>query len=139
LSWTDRGVSKTLEPKRQLRSFGLIAGGLLGVLAVWPQLVYGNQMRMWAIVLGLLFALSGLTVPAILRYPYRGWMFLGHCLGWLNTRIILTVLFFAVFTPVSFLMRLLKRDAMGRKFDRSVDTYRVTKKSRSASDLTHQF
>jgi hypothetical protein len=66
-------------------------------------------------------------------------MFAGHILGWINSRIILTVLFFAIFTPISLLMRLIGRDTMTRGYDSQADTYSRPKGLRPASHLKHQF
>ena len=125
--------------RKQLRSFGLIVGGIFLLIGVWPLLRYGRDIRMWTFAPGVLLGLSALVAPAGLRYPYRIWMLLGLGLGWVNTRIILSVAFYLVFTPVSIIMRLIKRDAMQRKFDPDADTYRVVRSPRAASHVKHQF
>ncbi len=125
--------------RKQLRSFGLIVGGIFLLIGLWPHLRYGRDPRMWAMVPGVLLTLTALVLPGGLRYPYRVWMLLGFGLGWVNTRIILSVIFYLVFTPVSVVMRLIRRDAMQRLFEPDADTYRVVKPPRDASHLKHQF
>jgi hypothetical protein len=129
------------EPKsvRELRSFGLIVGSIFGVIGLWPLLRHGLPVRTWALTLAVPLVFLALAFPWTLRYPFRGWMFLGHCLGWVNSRILMTLMFYAVFTPTAVFMRLINRDAMNRRFDRSATTYRVVRTPRQPSHLHHPF
>lgn len=124
---------------RQLRSFGLLVGGIFLVMGMWPVLWHGLDPRLWALVLGGSLLLPGLLMPAVLRKPYELWMRLAHVLGWINTRIILSIMFYTVFTPVALVMRLIGTDPMNRSFLSSVETYRVLRQRRSPSHMKHQF
>jgi hypothetical protein len=73
----------------------------------------------------LFFLLSGLFTYPLLRPIYIGWMKFAFVLGWVNTRVILSVFFYLVITPVGLVMRLFGRDPMNRKFDRSAASYWV--------------
>jgi hypothetical protein len=53
------------------------------------------------------------------------WMKLGQVLGWINTRIILGLVFFILFAPVALLLRILGKDPLHRKLDDKASTYRV--------------
>src|SRR5687767_12919091 len=88
---------------RQLRSFGLTVGGVFLALGIWPVLWRAEDARSWAVVLGGSTLLAGLLAPALLRKPYELWMGLAQVLGWINTRIVLGIIFYAVFTPMAFL------------------------------------
>jgi hypothetical protein len=129
------------EPKSatDLRSFGLIVGGVFAFIGLWPLLRHGLSVRTWAIALAVPLVLAALVAPWSLRYPYRVWMFVGHCLGWVNSRILMTLMFYAVFTPAALLMRIAGRDAMSLRFNRSATTYRVVKTTRGPSHLSHPF
>jgi NADH:ubiquinone oxidoreductase subunit 5 (subunit L)/multisubunit Na+/H+ antiporter MnhA subunit len=102
--------------RRTLTSFALIvSGALLAIAAVqWrrgaPQWVL---VTLVAIVAALL--LGAAIAPSLLRPVYRGWMRVGEALGWINTRIILTLVFFLVVTPIGVLMRLFGRSPMEPK------------------------
>jgi hypothetical protein len=116
---------------RTLREFGLVfAAGLVvffGLLIPWisgKPWVWQESGARWPWIAALAFAGTGLLLPWVLKPVYLAWMKLGHALGWINTRIILAVVFFALFTPVSLLLRLMKRDPMHRQLDRGVSTYR---------------
>jgi Saxitoxin biosynthesis operon protein SxtJ len=123
---------------KQLRSFGLMVGGIFTAIGAWP-LVGAQPLRWWAIGLGGLLMVLGGTVPQVLALPYRGWMAVGHVLGWINTRIILGVVFYALLTPMGLIRRALGHDPMRMNGDSKQDTYRVLKSARPPSHLKHQF
>jgi hypothetical protein len=125
--------------KKDLRSFGLIVGGIFALIGLWPSIRHGLPPRTWAMALAVPLVVAALVLPGSLRYPYRGWMFVGHCLGWVNTRILMTLMFYLVFTPAALVMRVAGRDALSRRLDRSAKTYRVTRAARQPTHLGHPF
>ena len=141
MSWTDRIARLMPEPKsaKDLRSFGLIVGSGFALIGLWPLVRHGLPVRVWALGIAVPLVLAALLFPRVLRYPYRGWMFIGHCLGWLNIRILMTLMFYGVFTPAAFFMRAIGRDALTRRLDPAAKTYRVLKSPRQASHLSHPF
>ena len=92
-----------------------------------------------ALTLSLVFAVAAVLFPHLLQYVHRVWMPLGNILGWINSRIILSVVFYIVVTPVRFVMTMAGNDPMNRKFDPKTDTYRVVRKPREVSHMKHQF
>ena len=99
--------------KSDLRKFGLTVGGaftLLGLISWWR----GHEIPprvLWT--LATLLIVPGLVAPALLGPVQRGWMRFAQALGHVNTRIILTLLFYVVFAPIGFVMRLF-RDPLDR-------------------------
>lgn len=88
------------------RSFGLSVGGALvavGALLVWRRHVTAAEV---AGGIGIVLVLAGLAAPSLLRGPNRIWSRFAQGLGWINSRVLLTVFFFVVLTPVGFLLRL---------------------------------
>jgi hypothetical protein len=125
--------------KKQLRSFGLIVGGIFGAIGLWPLVVRSAEPRWWAATVAGLLVVPALLSPRVLLWPYRGWMALGQILGWINTRVILGLIFYLVVTPTGILRRWLGKDPMGRRFRPDLDSYRVVRKPRPASHLTRQY
>ncbi|MBD2182039.1 sxtJ [Planktothrix sp. FACHB-1355] len=110
--------------KKELRDFGLIAGTivavLFGLLLPWLR---GHTVPLSAwIIAGVLWVLAAL-VPTGLGPVYQVWMRIGLVLGWVNTRIILGTIFFALMMPMGAIMRLFNQDPMARKFDANLKTY----------------
>ena len=124
---------------KQLRHFGLIVGGLFGVIGLWPMLFRAQGPRLWALALAIALVIPALVLPRSLTYVHRGWMAAGEALGWVNTRIILSVIFYALVTPMGILMRRFGQDPMRRGFEPDATTYRVAKPTRTATHMTRQF
>jgi hypothetical protein len=124
---------------RQLRHFGFLVGGIFGVIGLWPLLWRQQSPRAWALVLAVLLVLPALVAPRALTPVYRLWMALGEVLAWINTRIILGVVFYGVVTPIGFVMRLLGHDPMRRRFERAGESYRVRCVPRPATHMMRQF
>ncbi len=124
---------------KELRSFGLIVGGIFGVIGVGPALWHGEGLRMWALVLAGVLTIPALLVPRSLKPVHGIWMAIGHILGRINTAIILGVVFYGVVTPMGLVMRLMGRDPMCRRFEPDTDTYCVTQQPRPAGHMTRQF
>lgn len=109
-----------------LRRFGWAVGGVfvaLGALLAWRA---GGALAPSTVVLlavgGALVSL-GTVAPCALAAPFRVWMMLALAMGFVMTRVILTVAFVAVFTPVALLFRLLRRDALHQRPDPDAPTY----------------
>jgi len=125
-------------PTKQLRSFGLTVGGIFALIGFWP-VVFGKDTRWWAILAAAILLVSALAAPKYLHWPYRGWMAAGDVLGWINTRIILGIVFYIVITPIGIFRRWLGKDSMGRQLRPDLDSYRVIRKPRPASHLRRQY
>ena len=97
-----------------LRRFGLTVGGafLLLALASWWR-AHVLPPRVLA-ALGLLLVGPGLVAPAALGPVRRVWLGAAALLGEVNSRIILTVLFYLVIAPIGFVLRHLVRDPLDR-------------------------
>jgi len=124
---------------KQLRSFGLLVGGIFAAIGVWPLLVHRAELRWWSLIIAALLILPAAIYPNSLFWPYKGWMMLGHVMGWINTRIILGVIFYGVVTPIGIFRRWLRKDPMGRRLRPDLDSYRVVRKPRPASHLNRQY
>ena len=104
------------------RAFGLTFAGLFIFIACWP-LFRGEPLRWWAIGVGAVFALIAMTKPDLLSGPNKLWMKLGVLLGRVVSPIALGILFYAVFTPLGFVIRLMGKDSLRLKFDPGAETY----------------
>jgi len=124
---------------KQLRSFGLLVGGILTLIGLWPTLFRGEDPRLWVLIFAGFLMIPALLLPRSLGPVYRVWMAIGYILGWINTRLILGVLFYGLFTPMGLVMRLWGKDAMRRKLEGATDSYRVVRQPRPSSHMRHQF
>ena len=129
---------KEITSKKQLREFGLLIGFGFPILIGWllPSL-FGHQFRTWTLWIGVLGLLIGFIAPRLLHYPYKGWMLLGHVLGWINSHIILGLVFIVVLQPIAYIMRLTGYDPLRNK-RKGKKTYRENRQENNI-DLTRIF
>jgi len=112
------------QKRKQLRQFGLMVGGVLVLIGLW-KLYQGKhetvRFILWSV--GGLLIITGSIVPKLLTPVYWIWMKLAHLLGWVNTRLLLGIIFFVIITPMAVVMKVFGRDALNRKIDKDVDSY----------------
>lgn len=125
---------------QDLRKFGLTMGAMIGVLfgGVLPWL-FGFDFPLWPWPVAACFALPGLVFPASLSRVFRGWMKFAGVLGWINTRILLGVVFMLVFAPVGLVMRLFGNDPMRRKRLPAAVSYRVVRTERNVENMENPY
>ena len=109
-----------------LRKFGLAVGGVFLAIAafLWWRDV---SWYMVLVYIGAPLVVLGAILPRVLRPVYLGWMAMAIVLGAFMTRVLLTIFFFVVITPVALFFKIIGRDALTRKLDRSAPTYWVDK------------
>lgn len=108
--------------EKTLGNFGLLFFVVLGAMAgvsYWK----GSSHWPWFIAGSGLFLILGLFFPYLLKSFYRVWMVFAHLLGWIMTRVIVTLTFFLIFTPVGIILRMLGKDLLNKRIDRSASTY----------------
>ena len=111
----------------ELRRFGLLFGAILVLLfgLLLPFLI-GYSFPLWPWVVAMIFATLALLAPTALTPFYRGWMRFGLVAAFINTRIIMFVLYYLLFVPTGLVMKLFGRDALARTIGgKTTDSYRV--------------
>ncbi len=120
--------------RRKLRQFGLTVGIAFGVLAAllfWRGKVHYSYFA----VISAAFLLLRLIAPMVLKPVEKVWMTFATALGWVMTRVILSILFFGMLTPMGLIGRLVGKDFLNLKMDASAKTYWIYRKAR---DLTKE-
>ena len=124
----------------EMRKFGFTMGAvisiLFGLLLPW---LFEHDYPLWPWIVAGVFWLAAAAAPASLSPVYSAWMRIGHALGWINTRIILGLMFYTVFFFAAIMMKLLGKDPMSRKFDKTLDSYRVPSEERARDHLEKPF
>jgi len=100
----------------ELRKFGLVMAVPLAAIAAFVAWK-GGEGWVWPGGAAALFVASALTFPPVLRPVEWAWMKLALLLSAVMTRVILTVAFFVVLTPFALVVKLLRKDLLGLRFD----------------------
>jgi hypothetical protein len=120
--------AQTQVTNAQARKTALLVGSVLLLIAAWNY--HRGRMTIVEVfgALGALLVVAGIAVPFAARAFHVGWMKFAHALGWVNSRVLLTILFYAVFAPYGFLSRLFGRDPLQRR-KTGGETYWTTRKA----------
>ncbi|WP_287962910.1 SxtJ family membrane protein [Alcanivorax sp.] len=120
-------MKKALD-KKELRKFALVTGGVLAVLfGLFLPWALERPWPLWPWVVAGILVIWGMIVPSSLNPVYNLWMKFGHAVGWINSRIILGIMFVSIIIPVGLLWRMLVRDPLKMKCNES-GSYRVVSK-----------
>ncbi|MCC7418336.1 MAG: hypothetical protein IT176_14465 [Acidobacteria bacterium] len=99
-------------PLAEERSFGRAVGGVLILYAAYAGWHGRSAPAVAAAGAGIVLIGLASSAPAGLKWPSKAWWTLAHALGWLNTRLLLTVFYALVFVPVGLLFRIIGRDLL---------------------------
>lgn len=108
-----------------LRKFGFIFSGYFILIALLFLKIHGENILAndrWIFLP--LFIFCFLVYPKILLPLKMTWDYILKILGWINTRIVLGIIFFLLFTPIAFLRRMTGKHILDINFDQDVTTYR---------------
>lgn len=119
------------------RSFGLVFGAVFAIIGCFP-LISGEPVRLWALALAITFVIAAFVAPRILAPLNRLWFKFGMLLSAVVTPIVMSLLFFVTVTPTAIIMRLLGKDLLQRKIDRSAKSYWIPRKD-SVGSMKNQF
>ena len=117
-------IMKDTISKKQLREFGLLTGFGLPIIIGWLlPLLSGDEFREWTLWIAFPVLIIGLITPRLLFYPYKVWIALGHILGWINSHIVLGIIFVLILQPIALIMYLAGYDPLKKKQNKKT-TYR---------------
>ena len=126
MSWIKEEFEKLDQSSTALRKFGLLVGGVF--LALGAVLVWRHRAAGWPFVsIGGVLVVVGAVIPKALKWVHTFWMILALMMGWVVTRILLTIAFFLVVTPVGLLQRLLGKSPIEVAFRSDVGSYWETR------------
>ena len=118
------------------RSFGIVFFIVFILVALYP-LIYSGDIRIWSIVLSLIFLTLGLLNSKILTPLNKIWFKFGIILGKIISPIIMGVIFFLVVTPIGLLMRFLGKDLLNLKYNKNKSYW--IEKNGPKSKMKNQF
>ncbi len=108
-------MKKSQRPDFKERSFGISVGTVLLLIAA--ALVWRGRILTAEIMapIGAVLLILGYMQPRLLKWPSAVWWKLAMVLGYVNSRVILTVAFAIILTPLGLIWRLTGRDPLARR------------------------
>jgi len=118
------------------RSFGLVFFVVFLLISIYP-LLHGQNLRFWSLIVAIIFLALGLLNSKILTPLNKFWFKFGLLLGGIVSPVIMSIIFFFVVTPISFVMKILGKDILNLKQNNN-NTYWI-EKSGPKSKMKNQF
>jgi len=118
------------------RNFGIVFFIVFFIVSLWP-LTNGNSIRIWALVISVVFLILGILNSNFLNPLNKLWMHFGMFLGNIISPVIMAVIFFGVVFPTGLLLRLFGKDVMLLKMNNK-KTYWINKNNLD-KDMRNQF
>ena len=118
------------------RSFGIVFFVVFLLIALYP-LTYGGEIRIWSLIISLIFLILGLLNSKILAPLNKIWFKFGILLGKIVSPLIMGVIFFLVVTPIGLIMRLFGKDVLNLRYNNN-KSYWIDK-NRPKSKMKNQF
>ena len=108
--------------KSDLRNFGITVGIILLVISGF---LFWKEKESYQIFsgIGITLSLIAIAIPSVLKPVYWIWMIFAIILGWFMTRVILSLLFFLIFTSIGLTLRLFGKQFLELRWDKSKESY----------------
>ena len=108
-------ISKNIKVSTN-RSFGIVFFLFFFIISIFP-LFKDEDIRIWAVIVAIIFLILGLLNSSILSPLNKIWFKFGILLGNVISPIVMGIVFFAVVTPTSLIMRMFGKNLLGLKKD----------------------
>ena len=118
------------------KSFGIVFFTVFLIIAIWP-LLNGNDIRYWSLIISIVFLILGILNSKILTPLNKIWFKIGILLGNVISPIVMSIIFFLVVTPTSFIMKILGKDLLNLKKN-TKNSYWIKKQNQN-SRMKKQF
>jgi hypothetical protein len=136
MQWSD--VVAVPKPKVLRQFAGLWLVFFLGI-AAWRASHGQTGMKTDAVaLLGVVVGVAGLVAPAVVRYIYTAWMIAAFPIGWTVSRVVLGVVFYVIFTPVSWIFKVIGRDVLVVRKPRVASYWTVKSRASNSEEYFRQ-
>ena len=119
------------------KSFGVVFSCVFLIIALYP-LITSEGLRIWALVVSIIFFLLAFLAPKILVLPNKLWFKFGLLLGSIVAPIVMAFVYFVTVLPTGLIMRLLGKDLLKQKLDKNAKSYWIERKEPMGS-MKNQF
>ena len=118
------------------KSFGIVFFVFFLIIGLYP-LINDDSIRIWSIIISIIFLLLGLINSQILTPLNILWFKFGMLLGRFVSPIVMGLVFFLVVTPTGLIMKLFNKDLLKLKKNKN-SSYWI-KRPETKSEMKNQF
>jgi hypothetical protein len=116
-------LSSTEQTRSAIRKFGIVFAVILSLVALISMWRGRETLVLPFFTVSAAVMLSSLVFPRLLSPLYYLMLRVSGYMGWFNTRLILVIVYYLVFTPTALLFKLLGKDPLSRHFERDAPSY----------------
>ena len=118
------------------KSFGIVFFVFFLIVSIFPLLNDGD-IRVWSLIISLIFLILGILNSKILTPLNQIWFKFGILLGRFVSPVVMGIVFFAIVTPTSIIVRVLQKNLLNLKKGNK-KTYWI-ERSKIESKMKNQF
>ena len=122
----------------EMRKFGIILGVIFFSIAGYQWKIH-ERFLAWLVGIGALLLILAFFLPQALRRLYRPWMWGAEKIGNAMNRIILTVFYLLIFTPMALVRRLFHRDPLNLRWHKGKKSYFEPKSTQNIERFENLF
>ena len=116
-------MAKLKAESHEIKKFGMGLTVLLCLIGGW-QLYKGNiDVYVWFFGFAGLVLILSFFVPIILKPLYKVTHTVGNAIGWVSTRILLSIIFYIIFAPIGIILKLIRKDLLDERLDKDAKSY----------------
>ena len=119
------------------RNFGLVFFVVFLIISFFPLLNEGS-IKIWSLIIAIIFLILGLFNSNLLKPLNILWFKLGLLLGSIVAPIVMGIIFYLVITPTGFIMKMLGKDLLNKKYDIKKKSYWINR-SKIKTTMKQQF
>ena len=126
-----------MKSKNSVKSFGLLFFIVFLLIGLWP-LINNGSLRIWSLILSVVFLILGLTNSKILIPLSKYWIKLGELLGKIIAPVVMALIFFLVLTPISLVLKIFKKDVLRLVLSKKKESYWISRE-KDLGSMDRQF
>lgn len=115
---------------KEYKKFGITMGIVFFLISGFLYWKEYSSLK-YFVIIGFIFLIAAFTYPKMLKYLFNVWMTFAAIMGYIMSRVILSIIFFLMFTPVGLITRLLRKDLLKEKWDKKAKSYWILKDNKS--------
>ena len=120
------------------KSFGVVFSIVFLIVSLFPPLINSEGLRIWALVVSIIFFLLAFVAPKVLVLPNKLWFKFGLLLGSIIAPIVMAMVYFITVLPTGIIMRLLGKDLLKQKLDNNAKSYWI-ERSEPMGSMKNQY
>ncbi len=121
----------------ELKSFSLIFATVFAVVFVGVKFNY-DYYPVWSLVSAVLFLMAAFFLPSSVKWLYHIWQRFGRLISGVVSPLVMGILFFCVFTPMALVLKVMGKDLLNKKIDKTQSSYWLPREKQPGS-LKNQF